>query len=240
MLKLKSLLFNTTKNAKKEILANVAKSNIPKPIFFPLSESPLTHLNKYHQDICEYGSCPTCISINHILPSDTDTDTDSTDISNRSKPLPKSINRPTSFCQKCGFPIHCSDHWQQTTEDHECSLLRQWIEDEHDLLYSGRKLWEINFPGRQQRDAILNFTSWPYLFVTRKFPKQLFSSPMAQRHISRLLTYPYTIASVLQNPWVYSQITVTDPGWHLLSKLSHAIDTGCRAALKGLFMFASL
>lgn len=39
--------------------------------------------------------------------------------------------------------------------------------------------------------------------VTRKFPKPVLRNPVTQRHISKLLTYPYTLASVLYNPWVY-------------------------------------
>lgn len=88
---------------------------------------------------------------------------------------------------------------------------------------SGRKFWEMTFPAGQPDEAALNFKNWPYVFATRKFPRPLLKSPISQRHVSRYLTYPYTIASMLYNPWTYyddegqRKRTVTDSGWHLLS-----------------------
>lgn len=230
----------------KTSLESVAKQNTPKPIFFSLDRSPHRDLQEYHREITQYSSCPVCIrQKDYFIAEGSPVAVDNT-VASTGNPASdgdaayidkgKSRLRPEHTCNDCGFPTHCSEDHLAADEVHKkevCQMLRQWNEDEHDLR-SGRKFWEMNFPGLQPKEALLNFSSWPYIFVSRKFPKQLYTSPIAQRHVSRLLTYPYTIASMLSNPWVYQQSDkiVTDLGWHILSRLSHAVDVANKAAMK--------
>ena len=223
-------------------LEDLARVYPPTQNLTPLSASPYADLRQMADEIKQYSSDPVQIEAGDLLPS-TEWN-DPLKIPSGSTYLeaqPKSRERPIHECPNCGWPTHASQaSWELDQQRHAqvCPTLRQWTEDEHDLR-SGRPMWELNFPGRQPRNHVLNLTDWQFLFVTRRFSKAVLQNPTVQRHVSRLLTYPYTVASLLNKPWVYynsktegeeGQSIVTDNGWHLLSGLSHAIEVATKSA----------
>lgn len=82
-----------------------------------------------------------------------------------------------------------------------CDTLRQINEDDHDLR-SGRLFPEFDYPGVQMEEALVNMTNWDTLMYTRGFGA--ISDDRSMRQVTRLLTYPVTIASVLHELSPYS------------------------------------
>jgi splicing suppressor protein 51 len=100
-------------------------------------------------------------------------------------------------CPDCGFHVYCSkEHWADHYEEHleVCDTLRQINEDDHDLR-SGRVFHEANLPDVQFDQAAVNMSNWDTFMYTREF--EAINSDRSMRQITRLLTYPITIASVL-------------------------------------------
>lgn len=100
-------------------------------------------------------------------------------------------------CPDCGVPVYCSkEHWMDHYEEHlkVCDTLRQINEDDHDLR-SGRVFHEANLPDLQLDDAAVNMTNWDTFMYTREF--NAVDSDRAMRQITRLLTYPVTVGSIL-------------------------------------------
>nr|POE86615.1 protein mss51, mitochondrial [Quercus suber] len=100
-------------------------------------------------------------------------------------------------CPDCGIPVSCSEeHFADDYESHLeiCDLLKQINEDDHDL-HSGRFFPEFEYPGPQLEEAQINMTNWDTLLYTREF--QAIDAERPMRQVTRLLTYPATIASVL-------------------------------------------
>ncbi|KAG5951723.1 hypothetical protein E4U53_002426 [Claviceps sorghi] len=107
-------------------------------------------------------------------------------------------------CPDCGFPVYCSkEHWMDHYEEHLkiCDTLRQINEDDHDLR-SGRVFHEGNLPDLQLDEASVNMTNWDTFMYTREFAAV--DSDRSMRQITRLLTYPVTIGSVLHELSPYS------------------------------------
>ena len=107
-------------------------------------------------------------------------------------------------CPDCGFPVYCSkEHWMDHYEEHlkVCDTLRQINEDDHDLR-SGRVFQEGNLPDLQLDEAAVNMTNWDTFMYTREF--EAVNSDRSMRQITRLLTYPITIGSVLHELSPYS------------------------------------
>lgn len=107
-------------------------------------------------------------------------------------------------CPDCGIPVSCSEeHFVDGYESHLeiCDLLRQVNEDDHDLL-SGRFFPEFEYPGPQLEEAQVNLTNWDTLLYSREFNAVNEARPM--RQVTRLLTYPTTIGSVLHELSPYS------------------------------------
>lgn len=108
--------------------------------------------------------------------------------------------RPThiSFtCPDCGTPTYCTEqHWAEDYKSHLriCDTLREINEDDHDLR-SGRFFPEFDYPGVQLNEALINFTNWDTYLYTRGF--EAVNEERSLRQLTRLLTYPTTIASVL-------------------------------------------
>lgn len=75
-----------------------------------------------------------------------------------------------------------------------CDTLRQINEDDHDLR-SGRVFHEGNLPDLQMENAAVNMTNWDTFMYTREF--EAVNSDRSMRQITRLLTYPITVGSVL-------------------------------------------
>jgi splicing suppressor protein 51 len=100
-------------------------------------------------------------------------------------------------CPDCGIPVSCSEeHFVDDYESHLeiCHILRQINEDDHDLV-SGRFFAEYDYPGAQIDEAQANLTNWDTLFYSREF--EAVNDERALRQVTRLMTYPATIASVL-------------------------------------------
>ncbi|KAI1191626.1 putative mRNA processing protein [Nemania serpens] len=100
-------------------------------------------------------------------------------------------------CPDCGIPVYCSEqHWAEDYETHLqlCDTLRQINEDEHDLR-SGRFFPEFEYAGPQLEEAAVNMTNWDTFLYTREF--EAVNSDRSMRQVTRLLTYPITIGSIL-------------------------------------------
>lgn len=129
-------------------------------------------------------------------------------------PTGKSINYD---CPKSGWPTHHDIVEYQADTEHEkyVPILRQSNEDEHDLR-SGRALDEFVFPGKQDIEEGINMTSWDSFLYTRQF--NAVNSERSIRHVSKLLTYPMTVASVLHQGSPYRK-RLTKEGLRSISAL---------------------
>ncbi|CAG7846628.1 Protein MSS51, mitochondrial AltName: Full=Mitochondrial splicing suppressor protein 51; Flags: Precursor [Serendipita indica DSM 11827] len=74
-------------------------------------------------------------------------------------------------------------------------------EDDHDLR-SGREMHEYAMPGPIPYGEVVSLSNWDIFYYTRGFPSV--DTDRAGRHLSKLLTYPMTIAGVLHE---YSSLT---------------------------------
>ncbi|KAI8095676.1 zinc-finger of mitochondrial splicing suppressor 51-domain-containing protein [Thamnidium elegans] len=160
-------------------------------LFHVLSKSPLPEMRDRAAIINKYGVCPVC-------------DTHHQEHEHKKNPV--------YDCPDCGYPTHCSEeHYHQGKQAHQevCSILREINEDDHDLR-SGRPMREFEFPTAQGFDEAVNMANWDVLFYTRSFPSM--DSDRSMRHVSKLLTYPLTIASVLHqsSPHKYGEQVTTE------------------------------
>jgi len=102
-------------------------------------------------------------------------------------------------CPDCGIPVYCSDeHFVDDYASHLeiCDVLRQINEDDHDL-HSGRFFPEFDYPGAQIEQAQINMTNWDTFLYSREF--EAINDERSMRQVTRLLTYPVTIASFLHD-----------------------------------------
>jgi splicing suppressor protein 51 len=100
-------------------------------------------------------------------------------------------------CPDCGLPVYCSEgHWADDYEAHLeiCDQLREINEDDHDLR-SGRPFPEFTYGHFPLPEAVPNMSNWDSLMFTRLY--SAVNSDRSMRHVTRLLTYPATIASIL-------------------------------------------
>lgn len=100
-------------------------------------------------------------------------------------------------CPDCGIPVSCcAEHFADDYASHleVCDVLRQINEDDHDLL-SGRFFPEFEYPGPQLDEAQVNLTNWDTMLYSREF--NAVNEERSMRQVTRLLTYPVTIGSVL-------------------------------------------
>jgi splicing suppressor protein 51 len=100
-------------------------------------------------------------------------------------------------CPDCGIPVSCSeDHFADDYEAHLeiCDQLREINEDDHDLV-SGRFFPEFEYPAATMDEAQVNLTNWDTMLYSREF--NAIDDERAMRQVTRLLTYPITIGSVL-------------------------------------------
>ncbi|KAL7275179.1 translational activator for mitochondrial COX1 [Rhizina undulata] len=141
-------------------------------------------------------------------------------------------------CPDCGVPTYCSEeHWLADYENHLliCDTLREANEDDHDLR-SGRFFPEFEYPGEQMDDALINFTNWDTFLYTREFRAINDERPM--RQVTRLLTYPTTIASFLHELSPYDlKHRLTVEGLKSVTALRynlHPPKTGAGKDIKGI------
>lgn len=107
-------------------------------------------------------------------------------------------------CPDCGIPVSCSEeHFADDYEAHLeiCDQLREINEDDHDLV-SGRFFPEFEYPAATMDEAQVNLTNWDTLMYSREF--NAVNDERAMRQVTRLLTYPITVGSVLHELSPYS------------------------------------
>lgn len=100
-------------------------------------------------------------------------------------------------CPDCGIPVSCTEeHWADDYEAHLeiCDTLRQVNEDDHDLR-SGRFFPEFEYPGPLMEEQLVNMTNWDTYLYTREY--EAINEERSLRQVTKLLTYPVTIGSIL-------------------------------------------
>lgn len=129
-------------------------------------------------------------------------------------------------CPDCGIPVYCcEEHWADDYEAHleVCDVLRQANEDDHDLR-SGRFFKEFQFAGPQIEEILPNMSSWDTYLYTRDF--DALNEDREMRQATKLLTYPMTIASVINELSPYNIRKggrMTPEGLKSFSALRHSL-----------------
>ncbi|KAG8528795.1 uncharacterized protein KY384_006483 [Bacidia gigantensis] len=140
----------------------------------------------------------------------------------------KAAGRPAALvqfeCPDCGIPSYCSEeHWADDYESHMeiCDTLRQINEDEHDLR-SGRFFPEFEYPGPQMEEFLVNMSNWDTYLYSREY--RAIDDERSLRQVTRMLTYPLTIGSILSelSPYTLSKDKrITYEGLRSLSALRY-------------------
>ncbi|RAH71222.1 putative mRNA processing protein (Mss51) [Aspergillus aculeatinus CBS 121060] len=165
----------------------------PNNLFHSFSQSPAAAIRQRAAFIKQNAFCPHPSHQQTRLPvSPHDPET---------RKSPQSSNLPPAHshfeCPDCGVPIYCSEgHWMDDFEAHleVCETIRQINEDDHDL-HSGRVFPEFTYPGLQDDNFVINMTNWDTFLYTREF--EAINDDRSMRQVTRMLTYPLTLASVL-------------------------------------------
>ncbi|CCH61111.1 hypothetical protein TBLA_0E00500 [Henningerozyma blattae CBS 6284] len=108
-------------------------------------------------------------------------------------------------CPISGIPTHHSrKEWEMDTnyhKNHIADILKKVNIYEHDLR-SGRPFPEFDFPREQEYDTVINLINWDLYFYTRNFFSMDTEFQLAA--VTKMLSYPMTIASVLHQFSPYS------------------------------------
>ncbi|CAI0645434.1 unnamed protein product [Colletotrichum noveboracense] len=107
-------------------------------------------------------------------------------------------------CPDCGVPVYCSkEHWMDNYEAHLeiCDTLKEINEDDHDLR-SGRAFPEFVMADDQMPEAVVNMTNWDTFMYSREF--EAINDERSMRQVTKMLTYPITIGSILHELSPYS------------------------------------
>ncbi|KAF3913968.1 hypothetical protein ABW21_db0207360 [Orbilia brochopaga] len=143
-------------------------------LFHPLSQSPLPEMRELGKRIEERAVCP--VDVPHEVGK----------------------HQVKFECPDCGIPIYCcEEHWMDDYANHVlvCDTLREVNEDEHDLR-SGREFPEFEYQLLEQEEgSLINFTNWDTFLYTREF--EAVNDMRALRQVTKLLTYPITIGSII-------------------------------------------
>ena len=170
-------------------------------LFHPFSNSPIPHIRRRATYMKTHAYCPHPDHRMTRMPS-----------SPRDLEARKSASRgtPPAFvrfeCPDCGIPVSCSEeHWMDDYESHNeiCDTLRQINEDDHDIR-SNRYFTEFQYPGPPIEEAAINFLNWDTFLYTAGFPA--INEDRRMRQVTKLLTYPLTITSVLHEFSPYDSI----------------------------------
>lgn len=149
-------------------------------LFHPLSQSPFAEMRAKGDRIRHLAYCPVSLEKYHE-------------------------HVHVQFeCPHCGFPTHASEQRWAEDENHAryWPRLREANEDEHDLR-SGREMTEFDrLPTEQPYEEAVSFGNWDVFLYTRSFPS--IESERSRRHVSKLLTYPVTIGSILHENSPYT------------------------------------
>lgn len=168
-------------------------------LFHPLEESPIGSLREKANVIKSLAPCPVCLD-HSVATAKASGLTDA----EAYRSARTTVEKVKYSCPDCGFPTHSTEaHWREGRAEHEeyCARLREINEDEHDLR-SGREIKEFELPGAQDYESTASLGSWDTLFYTRNFASV--DGERARRHVSKLLTYPMTVASVLHRLGPYA------------------------------------
>ncbi|TDZ36378.1 Protein MSS51 [Colletotrichum spinosum] len=129
-------------------------------------------------------------------------------------------------CPDCGIPVYCSkEHWMDNYEAHLeiCDTLKEINEDDHDLR-SGRAFPEFVMADDQMPEAVVNMTNWDTFMYSREF--EAINDERSMRQVTKMLTYPITIGSVLHelSPYNIKQDgRLTNEGLKSLSALRYTL-----------------
>jgi mitochondrial splicing suppressor protein 51 len=177
----------------------------PNDLFHPLSESPIPAMRQRARFMKQHALCPHPAHQQTRIPT-SPRDPEARKIEGVSNEPPTHV----SFeCPDCGIATYCSEeHWADDFEAHLeiCDTLRQINEDDHDLR-SGRWFPEFEYPGPQIDEALVNMTNWDTFLYTRQF--EAINDDRNMRQVTKLLTYPVTLGSVLHE---LSPYTIRDGG----------------------------
>ncbi|KAJ5807526.1 hypothetical protein N7447_010982 [Penicillium robsamsonii] len=172
----------------------------PDNLFHSFSDSPSPEIRKRAQFIKQNAFCPH--------PSHQQTRAPVSPHDPEARKSTDEANLPPAHshfeCPDCGVPVYCSEgHWMDDFEAHLeiCDTLRQINEDDHDL-NSGRFFPEFHYPGPQDDNFVINMTNWDTYLYTREFAA--INDDRSMRQVTRMLTYPQTIGSVLHELSPYS------------------------------------
>ncbi|PHH54233.1 Protein MSS51, mitochondrial [Ceratocystis fimbriata CBS 114723] len=221
---------------RREMLANIPDELLPKPkleadnLFHSFSSSPIPEIRQRAEYIKHHAYCPEHSHRPMWAPT----------MAPQPEAEPKEPGtadpkHPSFECPDCGIPLYCSEqHWMEDYENHMqvCDTLRQINEDAHDL-HSGRAFPEFAYSGVQIREAIVNMSDWDNYMYSRDF--EAVNSDRSMRHITRLLTYPVTIGSVLHelSPYtIQKNSRLTTEGLKSLSALRYSLHPPKRAGEK--------
>jgi splicing suppressor protein 51 len=94
--------------------------------------------------------------------------------------------------------VSCSEeHWADDYEEHMhyCDILREANEDDHDLRSGRNFVKDFYLPIPDFEECLTNFTNWDTFFYTRSFDS--INNDRSIRHLTKMLSYPITIASVV-------------------------------------------
>jgi mitochondrial splicing suppressor protein 51 len=164
-------------------------------LYHPLSKSPIADLRRKAEFIKSHAYCPHP-SHNQTRMPETWNPMDRENAKPRQGGLAPMHSK--FECPDCGIPLYCcEEHYVDDYETHIeiCDLLRQINEDEHDIR-SGRFFPEFEYPSYQIDESFLiNMTSWDTYLYTRDY--RAINSDRSMRNATRMLTYPMTITSIL-------------------------------------------
>lgn len=169
-------------------------------LFHPFSKSPSPEIRRRAAFIKQHAYCP------HPAHRQTRQALNPNDPEARKEAGPEA-QAPAHVkfeCPDCGIPTYCcEEHWMDDYEAHLeiCDTLKQINEDDHDLR-SGRNFEEFEYPEGQMEELLVNMTNWDTFLYTREFTA--INDMRNMRQVTRMLTYPVTIGSVLHELSPYS------------------------------------
>ncbi|OTB08043.1 hypothetical protein M426DRAFT_317554 [Hypoxylon sp. CI-4A] len=206
----------------------------PDDLFHSYTNSPIPEIRHRAAHIRQHAYCPHPDHRPTRIPAETDAPRHATSSGTQA---PAHVDFE---CPDCGIPVYCSEkHWAEDYEAHLqiCDTLRQINEDDHDLR-SGRFFPEFEYAGPQMEEAAVNMTNWDTFLYTRQF--EAINDDRSMRQVTRLLTYPVTIGSILHELSPYSikkGERLTPEGLKSLSALRYTLHppkSGSGDGIKGL------
>lgn len=165
----------------------------PDDLFHSFSNSPIPDIRRRAAFMKVHAYCPHPDHQRTRIPTSPD--------DHEARKVLRGAPRPPAHvrfeCPDCGIPVSCSEeHWADDYERHMdiCDTLRQINEDDHDIR-SGRPFYEFEYPGPSIEEALVNLLSWDTYLYTRDY--LAINSERSMRQVTKLLTYPVTIGSII-------------------------------------------